>query len=320
MAGHIQQGTSRRQFIKSAAVGTLGASLALTSKVNAKENSGLVSNSFDEAPFLPVPKHAPAKEGVFRVSNEQGIYYWDTGGNGPVVILVHPGRGSAYSWPYQQDAFAQAGFRTIAYSRRGHQGSPIKSAEQPSTDADDLLALINHLNIGKFHIVGLAAGGFTVTDFAVSFADRLLSITIACSLLGMWDKDLDTRSDFILSKGFADLPPEFKELGPSYRFAHPEGVKAWIAMEKQAKEPGLRNRQKDKNTITWQKLRDLNLPIFLLTGGADLYQPPALMRAAARQLPGCETLVVAEAGHALQWEQPNVFNHAVISFLNKVTV
>lgn len=41
--------------------------------------------------------------------------------------------------------------------------------------------------------------------------------------------------------------------------------------------------------------------------------------AAARQLPGCETLVVAEAGHALQWEQPNVFNHAVISFLNKVT-
>ncbi|MCF6455849.1 twin-arginine translocation signal domain-containing protein [Pseudoalteromonas sp. MMG024] len=54
MADHIQQGTSRRQFIKSAAVGTLGASLALTSKVNAKENSGLVSNSFDEAPFLPV--------------------------------------------------------------------------------------------------------------------------------------------------------------------------------------------------------------------------------------------------------------------------
>ncbi|MCF6455848.1 alpha/beta hydrolase [Pseudoalteromonas sp. MMG023] len=182
----------------------------------------------------------------------------------------------------------------------------MKSAEQPSTDADDLLALINHLNIGKFHIVGLAAGGFTVTDFAVSFADRLLNITIACSLLGMWDKDLDARSDFILSKGFADLPPEFKELGPSYRFAHPEGVKAWIAMEQKAKEPGLRNRQKDKHTITWQKLRDLNLPIFLLTGGADLYQPPALMRAAARQLPGCETLVVAEAGHALQWEQPNV--------------
>ncbi|WP_268795499.1 alpha/beta fold hydrolase [Pseudoalteromonas sp. P1-9] len=40
----------------------------------------------------------------------------------------------------------------------------------------------------------------------------------------------------------------------------------------------------------------------IFAGGADLYQPPALMRAAARQLPGCETLVVAEAGHALQWE------------------
>ncbi|TMO57664.1 hypothetical protein [Pseudoalteromonas phenolica] len=46
----------------------------------------------------------------------------------------------------------------------------------------------------------------------MSFSDKLLSMTIVCSLFGLWDKDIDARSDFILSKGFSDLPPEFKEL------------------------------------------------------------------------------------------------------------
>lgn len=66
MANNIQQGTSRRQFIKSAAVGTLGASLALTSKVNAKESSGLVSNSFDEPPFYLYLSMHPQKKVYFR--------------------------------------------------------------------------------------------------------------------------------------------------------------------------------------------------------------------------------------------------------------
>ena len=308
---------SRRNILKGAAFGSVAASLGLSAKADASEPAHCASTDIEEPQLLMQPKHAPANQGVFQVSDEQGIYYWDTGGKGTVVVLLHPGRGSAYSWPYQQYALAQAGLRVIAYSRRGHQGSPIRSANNPSTDADDLNALLNYLRVDKCHLVALAAGGFVLSDFVISFPEKVLSQTYACSLFGLWDKNIDARSDFILSKGFADLPPEFKELGPSYRFAHPEGVKAWVAMESKAREQGLRNRQKDKNQITWQKLRKLNLPTLLITGGADLYQPPSMMRAAARELNRCETLVVPEAGHAVQWEKPDVFNRAIIQFIEK---
>lgn len=71
--------------------------------------------------------------------------------------------------------------------------------------------------------------------------------------------------------------------------------------------------------MTWEKLRALKIPTFMITGGADLYQPRSMMRAAARQLPGTKTLVVPEADHALQWEQLVLFNKKVLSFIRSLT-
>ena len=291
-------------------------SLANSPKTNAIEPACGI-RGVDEPKYIPIPTQADATEGVLSMPGGAGLYYWDTGGTGPAILLCHPGRGSALSWPYQQPFFAAKGIRTIAYSRRGHYRSPAGAADQAGTYADDVNALLNHLNVDKVHILGLAAGGVTVSDFVVSFPHKVLSMTIVCSLFGLWDKDIDERSDFILPKEYRDLPPDFKELGPSYRWANPQGVKAWLEMEKASRGDGSRVRQKAKSKVTWDKLRQLKLPTFFITGGADLYQPPSMMRAAAREIPWSETLVVPEAGHALQWEQPNVFNRVVLDFIQR---
>ena len=88
-------------------------------------------------------------------------------------------------------------------------------------------------------------------------------------------------------------------------------------MEKKSKGNGIRHGQKAKSEITWEKIRAGNIPTFFIAGGADLYQPPSMMRAAAREIPHSQTLVISEAGHAVQWEQPELFNRAVIEFFNK---
>lgn len=311
--------TSRRNILKKATVvvGTLVVSSAVVSNVQATNIKPSDKDSSQESNYLPSPKQASVTEGVLPLSGGAGLYYWDTGGNGPTIVLSHPGRGSALTWPYQQPVFSAAGFRVIAYSRRGYFGSPAGSADDTGNYADDLNALMEYLHVDKFHILGLAAGGFSVTDFAVSYPNKLLSMVIACSLFGLWDKDIDERLDFILPKAFGGLPPEFKELGPSYRWAHPEGVKEWLAMEVKSRGDGLRHGQKAKSTITWGKIRANNIPTFFIAGGADLYQPPSMMRAAAREIPNSQTLVVPEAGHAVQWEQPELFNQVVIEFFRK---
>lgn len=310
--------TSRRNMLKKATVvATLAVSSGIVSNVQARTKDASDIADTKELSYLPIPKQAQATEGVLPLSGGAGLYYWDTGGEGPTVVLSHPGRGSALTWPYQQPVFSAAGFRVIAYSRRGYYGSPAGSANDTGNYADDLNALIDHLNIDKFHILGLAAGGFAVSDYAVSYPNKLLSMVIVCSLFGLWDKNIDERLDFILPKSFGDLPPEFKELGPSYRWAHPEGVREWIEMEEKSRGDGLRHGQKAKSNITWEKMRAGNIPTFFIAGGADLYQPPSMMRAAAREIRRSQTLVVPEAGHAVQWEQPELFNRAVIEFFRK---
>src|SRR5688572_3605882 len=89
------------------------------------------------------------------------IWYKDTGGSGVPVVFMHAATGSVRSWEYQIPAFTAAGYRFIAFDRRGWGRSVIDPAGvQPGVAADDLQGLLNHLRIDRFHLVGTAAGGF----------------------------------------------------------------------------------------------------------------------------------------------------------------
>ena len=59
------------------------------------------------------------------------------------------------------------------------------------------------------------------------------------------------------------------------------------------------------------------MPTFLLTGGADLYAPPALLRLFTARIKNSESLVFPEVGHSAYWEQPDVFNQKVLEFIRK---
>ncbi len=108
--------------------------------------------------------------------------------------------------------------------------------------------------------------------------------------------------------------PTFRELGPSYRAANPEGAKAWSELEHKAL-AGNRAGPKLLNAFTWDTLSHMQTPTLLLYGGADLAAPPALGRLVAKHLPNRVMQVMPEAGHSIYWEQPEAFNEAVLAFL-----
>src|SRR5271163_286137 len=86
------------------------------------------------------------------------IFYRDTGGSGVPVILLHAATGSSRVWEYQIPVFVAAGYRVIAFDRRGWGRSEIKPAEaQPGTAADDLLGLLDQLRLDRVHVIGTAA-------------------------------------------------------------------------------------------------------------------------------------------------------------------
>jgi len=117
---------------------------------------------------------------------------------------------------------------------------------------------------------------------------------------------------------FDSLPPEFRELGPAYRAADPDGTRRWVELEKISRPEGPRApAQPMRNHITFASLEAIQTPALLLTGGADLYAPPPVLRLFAARIKNSESVIVPEAGHSTYWEQPEVFNRAVLEFLAK---
>jgi pimeloyl-ACP methyl ester carboxylesterase len=247
------------------------------------------------------------------------IFYIDTGGSGTPVILLHAATGSVRVWDYQIPAFTAAGYRVIAFDRRGWGRTEINPAEsQPGTAADDLASLLDQLHLDRVHVVGTAAGGFVALDFALSFPRRVRSLVVANSIGAVQDTDYLELGRRIRPPEFDKLPPEFRELGPSYRAANPAGTERWVALQKMSRPPGpALLAQPLRNHITFAMLETIQMPTLLLTGGADLYAPPPILPMFEARIKSSETLVIPEAGHSAYWEQPEVFNHAVLKFLGK---
>jgi pimeloyl-ACP methyl ester carboxylesterase len=247
------------------------------------------------------------------------LWYVDSGGSGTPVFFLHAATGTTRAWEYQVQPFVAAGYRFIAYDRRGHGRSVIdKTAPQPGTAADDLQALVTHLRIDRFHLVGTAAGGFASLDFALAFPQRLRSLVLANTIGGVQDESYLALGRRIRPPEFNALPADVRELGPSYRAANPDGTRRWIELERANRAPGTPPpAQTMRHTLTFALVSTIKTPTLVLTGGADLYAPPPVMQMFADRIKGAELVVVPEAGHSTYWEQPEAFNSAVLAFIRK---
>jgi len=246
------------------------------------------------------------------------IFYVDSGGTGTPVVFLHANTGSSRVWEYQIPAFTAAGYRVIAFDRRGWGRTTVDPGAQPGTAADDLVALLDRLGLTRVHLIGTAAGGFVALDFALSYPQRLRSLVFANSIGGVEDKDFVELGRRIRPPQFDALPPEVRELGPSYRAGNAEGTQRWMDLEKISRPAGPRApAQPLKNHITYATLETIKAPTLLLTGGADMYAPTPVLRLFAAHFKNAESVIVPDAGHSTYWEEPEKFNRAVLDFLKK---
>ena len=247
------------------------------------------------------------------------LWYTDTGGAGTPVIFLHAASGTADCWVNQEPAFNQAGYRCVAYDRRGWgRSQPAATGEQPGAVSDDLHGLAEHLGLDTFHLVATAAGGIGGLDYALLHRSRVRSLVVANSIGGVQDPDYLEVQHRLRPPEIQALPVELRELGPSYRATNPEGTQQWTAIERASRTEETHGpAQPPRETMTYARLETMQVPVLVLAGGADLLSPPALMRLLAAHIPGCKFDSVPEAGHAAFWEQPEVWNRLVLEFIGE---
>src|SRR6185503_17651153 len=209
----------------------------------------------------------PLREGFADLPGVR-VWHLDTGGRGSAVVLMHAATGSSRVWEHQLPALTGAGHRVVAHDRRGWGRSVVDpSGPQAGTAADDLRALADHLELDRFHLVGTAAGGIAALDFALSFPERLRSLVVANSIGGVQDDDYLALGRRLRPPEFEALPPDLRELGPSYRAAEPEGTRRWLELERLSRPTGARApAQPTRHRLTFALLETLAVPTLLLTG------------------------------------------------------
>jgi len=252
-----------------------------------------------------------------------GVKLWfiDTGGAGEPVILLHPNTGTSETWEPQIAALSQAGYRVIAFDRRGWGKSFADKAQSagapPASIAGDLDGLVHHLKLDTFHLLGVAGGGFIAMDYAAWRPEKLRSLIIGASTGMIEDKEISEFIARIAIPGIRELSSHYREIGPSYRGAHPEGVKRWIEIDEHARQPGAGFQPAMRTPNTLAKIATIAAPTLVIAADADLLAPPALMRIWAAHIRNHEWAVIHDAGHAMTWEQPGRFNDIVLDFLRR---
>jgi pimeloyl-ACP methyl ester carboxylesterase len=245
------------------------------------------------------------------------LWYVDTGGSGPVVVLLHANTGTVRAWDAQLQALHGAGFRAIAFDRRGWGQSLAQpdTGAQPGSIAEDLAALVAHLGIERFGLLGIAGGGFAALDYAAWQPQRLTRLLVAGSNGQFSEPEMQALSARIAVPGLTgriEVRP-FLEVGVAYRAEDPEGFARFISMEhtaRQADAPA----QPLRSPNTFAKVAGIRTPTLVLMGGADLLAPPALMRTWARHLPDVRFETIGDAGHSINWERPDAFNQHMLAF------
>ena len=248
-------------------------------------------------------------------------------GDGPeTIVLVNGLADDLETWTGQVPAFVDAGYRVLSFDNRG-----IGLSDKPvgpyttALFAADTKALVDHLEISSFHLLGVSMGGMIAQEYALAYPGDLRSVTMACTyaapgpfcsrMFGLW-------ADMVNVMGVATVmrdvtlwafTPEFfetrrsdvEEFETAMRYID-QPIPAYLAQ--------LHSIQTHDAT---ERLGSLNLPTLVLAGETDILIPVELSRRLQSLIPRARW-ATTKGGHACLWEYPDEFNGACTAFIKSV--
>jgi pimeloyl-ACP methyl ester carboxylesterase len=242
-------------------------------------------------------------------------------GNGPALVLLHGFSYDSRAWRPQIEALSDQ-FTVIAWDAPGAgQSSDPPDTFGISDWADCLDALLGAIKVEKAHVLGLSWGGILAQEFYDRYPDRVLSLTLADTYAG-WKGSLpepipQERLEACLRD--SSLPPEeflSKYLPGMFSGAVPDEVRNEAATGMSEFHPaGFRLMARaSADTDTRDLLPNIKVPTLLIWGEADARSPITVAHQFHEAIPGSKLVIIPDAGHVSNMEQPELFNAEVRGF------
>jgi 3-oxoadipate enol-lactonase len=259
----------------------------------------------------------------FATVNDIDIHYRISGHGDETIALVNGLADDLETWAYQEEELTAAGYRLLMFDNRG-VGKTSKPAGPYSSRmlADDAKALVDHLGITGFHLLGVSMGGMIVQEYALAYPDDLRSVIMACTyaapgpfcsrMFAMWaDAAPVLGIPFVMrdvtlwaftTEFFSERADELAEFETAMKYLD-QPVPAYLAQ--------LAVIQQHDTT---GRLGEITTPTLVLAGEQDILIPVTLSRELHKAIPGAQWQTV-RGGHACLWEYPGSFNYAVLDFV-----
>jgi 3-oxoadipate enol-lactonase len=240
----------------------------------------------------------------------------------PWLVLSHSLACSVRMWDPQIAALKDQ-YRVLAYDTRGHGASEApKGAYTLEMLADDLSALLKQLGVSSPHFCGLSMGGMIGQTFALKYPGVLRTLTLAdttsrypAEAAPLWAERIKTAE----SKGMEALAQATVErwFTEPFRKNSPQivsEVRKLIVATPVAGYAGCCNAIPKINATA--RLKEIKCPILVIVGADDPATPVAMAKEIQDNAPGSKLVVLPQAAHLANLEQPAGFTRALQDFLS----
>ena len=302
------------------------------------------------AAILPFVKDLPPAEGTvppmrlaaggeYALAEGVRVYYQAQGESNPALVLLHGFGASSSSWR-QVGAHFSTRNRVLAFDRPGfgltvRPMPPYEGANPYNLDAaaDQTLALLDYLAVGKTVLVAHSAGAAVALEVAARHPERVDGVlleapaieaaghsrpeftrTLMRSPWGRFYGPLLLRRTFprsgerLLERSFARpdrLTPELKA-----QYLLPLQTQDWDrALWEVMAAPGAQ---------VPSRLDEISVPVTVVYGAQDTIVSPEDSRRVAEEIPGAQVVEIPDAGHIPHEEQPDAFNAALEALLRRI--
>lgn len=243
------------------------------------------------------------------------IWAEDSGGDGPVLLLLHEGVADARMWDPVW-AGLTASCRAIRYNVRGYDRSP--PATENYTLLTDALTVLGHFGVTAAHIVGSSMGGGTAIELALTRPDRATSVVLLCPGIPGYpypeDPTAEARFDEAAAAGDTEglVRLGLEQWGrsgddPQVTELMRTAMRAWENEE----------RFQQRGDPVYERLGELAVPVLLMVGDRDNPGLIASNEAAAERIPGCELIRMAGVDHYPTMRAPQLVTEAILRHVSR---
>ena len=257
--------------------------------------------------------------------NNLNLYYEIHGQGEPLLLIMGLG-GQTNHWSLQIPLLKEY-YKVIVFDNRGMGKSDIPT-EKYTTQimAEDTIALLNALKIEKTHILGYSLGSLIAQNIALFHSERVDKLILAATsanitsyatfILTFW-KDLIEKNFPFEVQLQASLPFLFS---PHFFENSRQACDLVHLSLKYNSPPSLFGFKRQLEAIlqhdTNEQLKKITSETLILAGENDLITPPQEAQLVSEQIPKSTINILHPAGHAFYIESSDMFNAAVLSFLN----